>query len=374
MKKILFFVESLNCGGAEKSLLSLLNNLDYSNYDVKLMVYQSGGEFEKFVPKHLKVECTNHKIGLIERIKFKFYCLQNVKNTNHKAQLFWKSINSKIPKRKEHYDIAISWGQGFATYYVSQKVNASKKFAWVNIDYEKAGYNWKLDLKLYQNFDKVIGVSEFVKESMQKFLPNEQVISIRNIIDPDEIKSRSKLAKSIDFNKESINIVSVGRLAKQKGFELALWALKILNDKEYNIHLYIIGEGSERTMLDKEIQKNKLESTCTLLGFRDNPYPYINDCDIYLQTSWFEGLGRTIIEAGLLCKPIVTTNFPTAHSILTHKKTGLIVNMTPEDIANGISEIIDSNKLKELFISNLEKQEDKEKAKTLKLMYSLFDS
>ncbi|WP_194767565.1 glycosyltransferase [Tamlana sp. I1] len=375
MKKILFFVESLHCGGAEKSLLSLLNNIDLSRYDINLMVFVKGGEFEKFVPQGIDIKHADVNIGAFERIKFKLLRFLDIKNKNHNAQLFWKSINSKIPKNEEAYDLAIAWGQGFATYYVSQKINAVKKLAWVNIDYKKAGYNWKMDLDLYKNFNKVVGVSDFVKESMQQFLPNEQVISIRNIIDPDEITNRAELPKKDTFCDNCINIVSVGRLAKQKGFELAIRAMKILtNENSKKIHLYIIGEGPERAFLENEIETNMMSENCTLLGFRDNPYPYIKAADIYLQSSWFEGLGRTIIEAGLLCKPIVTTNFPTAHSILKQEKTGLIVNMTPIDIANGLKRIIDNNDFKNTLIHNLKHQEDNEKEKTLRLVYDLFDT
>ena len=372
MKKVLFFVESLHCGGAEKSLLSLLNNMDYTNYEVELMVLKKGGEFEKFVPSHIPITSIEYHVNTLERTKFKFLRLTN--HNRHHAQLFWKSIGKNISAHDKKYDIAISWGQGFATYYVSQKVNATKKYAWVNIDYEKAGYDWKTDLYIYKEFDTVVGVSEFVKESMQKFLPEEKVISIRNIIDPDEIRSKGKLSKSITFNKNSVSIVSVGRLAKQKGFELAIRAIKILKENNLKIHLYIIGEGQERNFLENEIKTLGVEEECTLLGFRENPYPYINDCDMYLQSSWFEGLGRTIIEAGLLCKPIVTTNFPTASSILTDRITGIITEMNPEKIANSLKELIIDNELKNLLINNLEKQEDKEKDKTLTAVYKLLDS
>lgn len=372
--KVLFCVESLSCGGAEKSLLSLLNSMDPNKYDIDVLVYKSGGEFEKFLPKYMNLKSIDFTPGIAHRVKFKLHRALNQKKTYHNAQLLWKSINSSIPRYKSEYDIAISWGQGFATYFVSQKVNAKKKYAWVNIDYEKAGYYWKQDLFIYKEFDRVVGVSEFVKDSMQKFLPEEQVISIRNIIDPDEITSRGLELKREEFNKDLINIVSVGRLAKQKGFELAIDAIKILVDENHPVHLFIVGEGPERTALEKRIEESQLNDHITLLGFRDNPYPYINDCDIYLQSSWFEGLGRTIIEAGLLCKPIVTTDFPTAYSILKDNETGLIVPMNPIDISNGIKKIITDTSLRNSLISNLEKQEDKEKEKTLKAVYSLFAS
>ncbi len=373
MQRILFFIESLQCGGAEKSLLSLLNALNYDTYEVTLMVLRKGGEFEKLVPKHIQIKSVNYKAGILERIHFKTKRFLDAKNKFHRAQLFWQSVKNKIPHINTEYDIAISWGQGFATYFVAEKVKAIKKYAWVNTDYENAGYNAKRDICIYRKFDKIVGVSDFVKQLMQKLFINNEVISIRNIIDAEEIKTRAKEKKAIVFDSDIINIVTVGRLVKYKGFELSIGACKILIDQGYKIHLYILGEGIERTFLEEEISKYDLESSCSLLGFNDNPYPYINDCDIYLQSSKLEGLGRTVIEAGVLCKPMVITNFATASSLLTHEKTGLITDMTSNDIASAIRRIIVDGKLKKYLVNNLKKKDDNEKEKTLSKVYDLFN-
>lgn len=374
MKKILFFVESLHCGGAERSLLSLLNNLDYIGYEVRLMVLKEGGEFEQFVPKHLTIESVAINLSLIARIKFKIARILNFKKKTHNAQLFWKIAKNEVPKLESNFDVAIAWGQGFATYFVAEKVIAKKKFAWVNIDFEKAGYNSAIDKFIYKKFDTVVGVSEFVKISMQKFLPLNKVISIRNIIDSEDILVRAKEKPSIQFFKNRTNLVSIGRLATQKGFELSIQAAKILLDTGIEFCWYIIGEGNERAYLEKLIKDNNLEKSFILLGFRNNPYPYIKECDIYVQTSHFEGLGRTLIEASILNKPIVTTNFPTAFSILEHNKTGVITEMNPEAIALGIQSIVNNIAFKEHLIENLKNQVDNEKEKTLKEFKSLIES
>src|SRR5690606_15379179 len=128
-------------------------------------------------------------------------------------------------------------------------INAIRKYAWVNTDYEKAGYNAKRDLPIYQKFDVIIGVSDFVKISMEKIIPDTKVISIKNIIDAEEIKNRANTSKTLEFNNDFINLVSVGRLVKPKGFELVIEACQILVNKGHKIRLYIIGEGSERNYL-----------------------------------------------------------------------------------------------------------------------------
>ncbi|EWH14026.1 group 1 glycosyl transferase [Cellulophaga geojensis KL-A] len=209
---------------------------------------------------------------------------------------------------------------------------------------------------------------------MQEFIDSKKVIEIRNIIDPKEIKSRAKEQSLINFNSAKINIVSVGRLVNHKAFELAIGAINNLISNGHNVHLYIVGEGVERNFLENEIKRLKLTNHCTLLGFQNNPYPFIKKCDIYLQTSRIEGLGRTIIEAALLCKPIVTTNFPTAFSILQDNITGLIAEMNSQDISKSIERLIENKKLKNNLIENLRKKEDWEKEKTLDSIYKLLNS
>tara|TARA_R110002167_G_scaffold149980_4_gene343567 strand:- start:5703 stop:6827 length:1125 start_codon:yes stop_codon:yes gene_type:complete len=374
MKKVLFFIESLQCGGAEKSLLTLLNNLDYSNYEISLMVLKTGGEFENLLPSNIKKITVKYKLRFYERLKFKIFKVLDFRKKNHPAQLFWKSTKNNISVLGLNFDVAIAWGQGFSTYYVSEKVNANKKYAWVNTDYFKAGYNWKQDLDIYQNYNKVIGISEFVKETMQKFLNKSQVIKIDNIIDSKEINIRSKAELSLPFKSNQINIVSVGRLVNHKAFNLAIGACAILINQGINVHLFIIGEGIQRAYLENEIRRLKIGQNCSLLGYQENPYPYIKACDIYLQTSKVEGLGRTIIEASLLNKPIITTNFPTAYTILTNEVTGLITNMNSEDIALTIKRLLSDSNLKENLVKNLIKKENKDKDKTLTSVYELFNS
>jgi len=376
MKKILFFIESLQLGGSEKSLINLLSYLDYEEYDIHLMVSKRGGCFEILAPSHLKIEeSTGIKIGIFPRIKYKILRLCNYKKKYHNAQLFWQSVTKSIPIQQGEYDVAIAWAQGFATYFVGEKIKAKKKYAWVNTDYQKAGYNCKRDLPVYNKFDKVVGVSIFVKDGMQNFLDKEKVIYIRDIVDPEDIISKAKeVSPSLQFEEELINIVSVGRLSKPKQFNLSIETAKRLIDDGYKIKWYIIGEGSERLYLEGLIKGYQLQNKVILLGYRENPYPYINACDIYVQTSSFEGLGMTVIEAKILCKPIVSTNFPTASEILENGKLGIITEMNVESVSEGIKKFIDDDVFKKKIIDELGKVKDVEKEKTLSEIKKLFDS
>ena len=343
-RKIVFFVESLHCGGAERSLLSLLKNLNPSRYDIQVLVLNMGGAFEEFLPSFVTYNKVDIKFGFLGRSKFKLF--QKLLPKRHNAQYFWKAFNSSIPQYSEEFDIAVGWGQGFATYFTAEKIKAKRKLAWVNTDYAKAGYKSQYDQEIYSKYDKVVGISDFVKNSMEAFIPADKVITIPNIIDVDDVEERAKerIKENLKKNEEFV-IVSVGRLAKPKAFDLAIKAASVIKTKGVNFVWYIIGEGGEREYLQSLIEEYDLKDHFTLLGFRSNPYPYIKQSDLYVQTSIFEGLGRTLIEATMLHIPIVTTDFETAFDLVDENKTGLITAKNPKDIASAIIELYQNEDL-----------------------------
>lgn len=343
-KKIVFFVESLHCGGAERSLLSLLKNLNPSRYDIQVLVLNKGGEFEEFLPSFVTYKKVDIKFGFLGRLKFKLF--QKLLPKRHNAQFFWKAFNSSIPQYLEEFDVAVGWGQGFATYFIAEKIKAKRKLAWVNTDYAKAGYKSQYDQEIYSKYDKVVGISDFVKNSMEAFIPADKVITIPNIIDVDDVEERAQETIKENLKKsDKMIIVSVGRLAKPKAFDLAIKAANVLKNKGVDFIWYIIGEGGKRDYLQSLINEYELNEHLTLLGFRSNPYPYIKQADLYVQTSIFEGLGRTLIEATMLHKPIVTTDFETAFDLVDQRKTGMITSKNPEDIAAAIFEIYENEDL-----------------------------
>ena len=384
MKKILFVIESLHCGGAEKSLVTLLQNFDFTQNQVELLLFKEGGAFEKFVPEQVKVryisslESINSIRLLFLKFKFKALLFNNKSNKYHSAQLFWKSFGSSIRLMSSEYDIAIAYNQGFSTYFVAEKINSKNKYAWLNTDYKKAGYNAEFDYPMYSVFNKVVAVSDEnlipIKEEMKIIGKSLPMIVINDITDVDVVRKLALQGEGLPINENFITILSVGRLAKAKAFNLAIAACRSLKDKNYNVKWYIIGEGGERAFLEQLIKENELQDELILLGFKENPYPYIKSCDIYVQTSIFEGLGLTVVEASLLHKPIVCTNFPTAYKILSDEKTGLIVQMNSEDISNAVQKLIDQPELRLKFQETLSKQVNPNKQDSLDLIYKLINN
>lgn len=376
-------IESLDLGGAEKSLVTLLQNLDYTKYNVILLLIKKEGLFNKFVPKEVYVIHFDifKGVSFIRKLitRLHFWIQRKVNTRYNTTHFFWQAYGINIPKHTKQYDIAIAYSQGFATYFVADKINARKKYAWLNTDYIKAGYNAKYDKIFYARFNKIIAVSEVAKESIINafkdvgYIPEIKII--KDITDSFQVKALAiKPIKEHLFNFEKINLVSVGRLAKPKGFELAITACKIIVKEGFNINWYIIGEGSERDALEKLIEVNNLNKNFFLLGFQENPYPYIKACDIYVQTSLFEGLGLTVIEAAILQKPIVSTNFPTASTIITHNKTGLICEMNATAIADSIIKYIENPKLRDVVIANLQSAKNNDKEISLQKINNLLSS
>ncbi len=369
MKNIVFVIESLHLGGAEKSLVTLLQNIDFNKYCVDLILFNKGGVLEKNVPVKVQISYLEMpKLSFLERGRYKLKRKLNRKRF-HLAQLFWNFIQSKFTLSKKKYDIAIAYNQGFATYYINSFIAADRKIAWLNTDYQKAGYNIEFDYPIYKNFERIIAVSSEAKNSLQTELERInkklRIDIIKDISDKKVILNNGKCLKNIDFKKEKINIVTVGRLAPYKGIYLAIESCKKLIDKGYAIHWYVVGEGSERGYLEEQIKRMEIANHFTLLGLKENPYPFIKDCDIYVQTSLFEGLGLTVIEASYFNKPIVCTNFPTAHDIIINGETGLIAEMNSDSIISKIELLINNEKLKNRLINNLSKLENKDKELTL---------
>ncbi|SKB95987.1 Glycosyltransferase involved in cell wall bisynthesis [Soonwooa buanensis] len=375
MKSLVFVIESLHLGGAEKSLVTLLQNLDYSQYKVDLITFHSGGFFRDMVPEEVnQIDIVFPRLSLKDRF---VYALQRkIGSKRHHAQKFWPLVKKYFSRLDKEYDIAIAYNQGFATYFVHDFVQANMKYAWLNTDYQKAGYAIGFDYPFYKDYDKVITVSPQAEQSLKASLQNVgkqlDIEVIKDISDVNMIQQQANQDLKIDFDGTKINIVSVGRLVEYKAFDLAVDACKILVDKNYPIQWYVVGEGNERASLEEKIKSSNLTANFYLLGADPNPYPYMKACDIYVQTSLFEGLGLTVIEAAILHKPIVCTDFPTAHGILKHNETGLIVDMNAEAVAHHIERLIVDRDLSQRFVRNLENNSSLDKETSLVKINELF--
>ena len=358
--QVLFFIESLQCGGAEKSLISLLPLLDYSKMDVDLLLLKRGGIFEQYVPENIRVIDFRQQVHpLLLRFYQALFSLRLrwnrlIGRKEHGAETRWKTMRHAYTPLAKHYDVAIAYQQGFPTYYLAEKVNAGKKIAWANVDLNKAGYCAQYNRPFYDKYDKVVAVSANLQQMLADdgFASSGKITVVQDILNVALIR---EMATQSDFSKHpsGLTLVTVGRMVYQKGYDIAVEAADILRNQGLYFHWYFVGDGAMRETIEKLIRERHLNNHITLLGEQANPYPYMVAADIYVQTSRFEGFGITLAEARILGKSVISTNFPVVYNQIVDGENGLIAYMTPDSIAEKIILLTRDTRLREQLFHNI---------------------
>ncbi|MBP3951513.1 glycosyltransferase [Bacillus suaedae] len=391
-KKLLFVIDSLAIGGAEKSLMSLLHVIDEKKFEIDLMVFKKGGELEKFLPTYVNYLPMIDYFNFLKResgawpSKFYYYRfktslnlrINNIKKLPlHSEQVVYNSIGKIMNHPVDRiYDIAIAYSQGMPTYFVANRVKALKKMAWINTDYVNTLYDHNFDYDSYKRIDKIITVSMNTKDSVSKIREEyvNKVELILDIVDPAMIDQMASEGQVEEFDRSTVNILTVGRLESVKAFDKAIKVAKMLKDAGYYFNWFVVGEGSERSRLEELIITYGLQNNFYLLGKKLNPYLYMRNCDIYVQTSIKEGFGLTVSEAKILKKPIVCTNFPTAKEIITHRIDGLIVEHDLDSIYDGIRTYMEDKDLLKKIKAQLHATNPYDTTKEINKFYQLIES
>lgn len=373
-KKILFVIESLECGGSEKSLITLLSCINFSKYEVDLQLFSYGGELEEIIPKEVNLLkplkytefCKSSLIELKNMKKFKYLIARVIfsialrvkkRGVKETARLFWKINQNNFSKEKQKYDIAIAYAQGIPTFYVADKIKATKKIAWINTIYSLKGIEKKYQEKKYKKFDHIVLVSEAAKCIFEQVYPNlkNNLKIIYDIISLRTIVEMSKIGKKI-ISRNELKILTIGRLDKSKGYDIALEACKILKDRDIKFKWYVLGKGPLKEEIEQKIDELGLKEHFILLGVTPNPYGYIKSADMYVQTSRFEGFGLAIAEARILNIPVVTTEFDAVYNQMVQRKNGIVTQMNAQSVADGIMELIENSELKNSIIEYLKNE------------------
>ena len=361
-KKILFIIDSLGIGGAEKSLVTLLNLLDYSRFEVDLQLFAYGGALELFLPEMVNVlpelEISKylslpiwrqffHFPWFCARMKHSLLIRKRGQKQSDTARIYWQTIGRHIEDFPIHYDAAIAYAQGVPSFYTIDKVSADKKLLWINGNYYLTGKTRNFQYRFYESSDAIVLVSDSVYRLFKKVYPEfeDKMRVMWDIIDSSTIHKMSEFKADFVINKSLPVIITVGRLVELKGYDLALKAACILRNRGIKFHWYAIGEGPYRREMEQYIQENNLQKHFTLLGATPNPYNYMRQGDIYVQTSLHEGFGLTIAEARILNKPVVCTNFEGCTMQMVNEKNGLITSFNPENIADAIERLLNDKKL-----------------------------
>ena len=397
MRKVLISSFDMEVGGVERSLISMLNNFDYSNNEVDLMLYSHTGDFMPMLNNKVNllnevkqystfrksigetIKQGNLTLGLA-RILSKFLAKINGKTKDlseygiYQMQLMWKYTLPFLPKIEKKYDVAISYL--WPHYFVAEKVQAKRKIAWIHTDYSTIETDIVIDLKMWNKFDYIMAVSEECKNAFLKKYPSlkSKVRVMENITSPEFIRKMAEedIEDSIK-NDNSFKLCSVARLSHAKGIDNAVKALRILHDRGLtDIKWYVVGYGGDEDMIKNLIKDNNLEDSFILLGKKINPYPYMYVGDIYVQPSRYEGKAVTVGEAQILGKPVVITNYTTAKSQVRDNVDGYICELSVEGIADGVEKLYKDKDLR-IKLSDNCKNTDYSNSSELENLYNIFD-
>ncbi len=388
MKKVLIVIHDMRIGGAQKSLVSFLKCLTESSvgksYDISLMVIDPTGPFMKEIPEGITLLQPPKPLrwlgsAVSKELLLKHFSWSSLlgecrwllrkkhlpKELNLQQKL-WYSWKSRIPKLKNAYDVAVSYIDGVPNYYVTDCVTAAKKVLWVHNDYEKLKYQPTYDRPYYSAADGIVTISEECRKSLARAFPEQEsrLHILENITVAWEVLQKAQKDSCPEFTQfHDLKLLSVGRLNPQKGFDMAISAAEALKRQGISFLWLVLGEGPERQQLQQQIDRCGVADCFRLLGVRENPYPYMKQCDILVQSSRMEGKSIVMDEAKLLGKAAVVTNYSTVRDSVVHGKTGLIVDMTADALADGILSLYRNAALRkqlETYLQTLPKGNEEE--------------
>lgn len=376
MKKILFMCINMNIGGTEKALLTMLNEMDRSKYEITLLMLEEYGGFLNQIPDGIKVMYLKEYKALKKFINDPPQLLAKELIKNRKVigglsllviyiisklmkdiSIYYKYILSNVDTLNEEYDIAIAYAgpMDFISYFVINKIKSKKRVQWIHFDISKIGFNINFAKKIYDKFDKVFVVSNEGKDKLINFLPSlkDKTEVFFNIISCKMIEKMSYEGEGFSDDFDGTRILTVGRLSKEKGQDLIIPVLKKLKENGYKVRWYCIGDGPAKKEYEKLVDKLNIKDDFIFLGSKLNPYTYMKECNIYVQPSKHEGYCITLGEARCFNNPIVTTNFTGANEQIVNENTGLVCEINEEEIYKAIKKLLDDKKLYKNIKDNL---------------------
>lgn len=366
--RILILMHYMELGGAESALLGLLQSVDSAKADVDVFIYDHRGEFMPLIPKD-KVNLlpqipayTMLERPIKELVKKGYWrlalarilgrretvknALKNVNHLDDASGFFYQSRRTVkcLPKIQPdvEYDLAIS----FLTphFIVLDKVSAKKKIGWIHTDYTKVFVDTAAELEMWNRLDNIVSISPDVSKKFYEVFPSleNKIVEIENILSPEFIRTRAELGNAFEMMHNGVKLLTIGRYSPPKNMENIPEICRKIVDAGHDIYWFIIGYGS--TEIESQVRANaekfSVADRVVLLGKRDNPYPYIKACDIYVQPSRYEGKSITVREAQILCKPVLITDYPTAKSQVQNGVDGVIAPLDNENCAKTLAEFI----------------------------------
>ncbi len=370
---ILILMQSMNVGGVERALVSLLSVIPKDRYSIDLILSKKEGNFLKQIPEYVNIYEAPYKkriragegIGEISRylVKDRHYVTWLKLLVGIIVKKCFKSdkyiTDTIYDSRDKKYDYLFNFaGVNTLTHLMSKNIyRADYKYIWVHGDSDAEGFIRYSNV--YEMYDHIFCVSQSVTEKIKEFMPQiaYRADTIYNEIDKKGIIRQSDEEEGLVRLKDETILLTVGRLDICKGYDIAIDACSKLLSDGYKVKWYVIGEGIERDNLENAISQKQLRDNFILLGLKANPYPYYKTADIYVQTSISEGYCITLAEAKVFNKPIVTTDFSGAAEQIINGETGFVVTTDYMNIAEKIESLIDNDETRDKFRDTLKKEQ-----------------
>ena len=346
MIKILFFIETLTGGGAEKVLRDLVNHMDQTKFDITVQT-AFPCEASKYLNPGIRYKSMYASESRANRLRYRAEAESGLAYRLH---------------IRDDYDVECAYLEMGSTKVMAASTNKkAKKLAWVHCDLSKAIDDPKAYVEKtapwYAKFDQVVCVSQVVKEQFDKlFQYRVPSIVLYNVIDDAAIRRRAVLPLPKDTGKRRFTVLSVGRFSPPKKFMRLLQAHKRLLDEGLEHDIWILGDGSERPILEQYIAENNLTETVWMPGFIENPYPFMREADLLVCSSIYEGFSTFMTEGVILGKPIVTTDVSGMRELFGNSEHGLIVENDDEAFLNGMRRMLVDSTLRNEYAAKAEER------------------
>lgn len=363
-KNILFVVDEKKVGGVSVLLADIINMLNQNKYNIDICVLHNTGDY---------LDNLNNQVNIISGTPFFDTVDENLSNLVKEKQI--KKIISKlrliflmktgliknriIKERKKmslkEYDVEIAFKDGFCAIFTVYG-NSKKKIHWLHTDYKMydctANYK-RLFTKIFPKFNKIIAISNPVKERFIQKYPQNNVEVIYNVVNSKEIKKKST-QENLSYDKSKLNLVSVGRIHHMKGYDRLIDVMHRLDEENLlkDVVLRIIGTGPDYETLKSKIKEYHLEDKVYLLGLKRNPYPYVSSSSLFIMCSRYEPFGLVVIESLILGTPVFSLEEASINEILK-KEYGYIEENTTEGLYKGLKKVINHPHIIKEYRTNL---------------------
>lgn len=388
--KILFVIYNLSAGGGEKALVNLLNSLSPKRYDIDLQMFEDSGINKKYLPEYVNVLPPLYENGMptgteilkvaLKKKNFRmmfskiWYTLRAVGKSDRKKTYYaWQTLKKRPYINSNTYDVAVAGMHGLVTYFTMDCTHAKRKICWIHTDYSKIS-KVPEEKEYFQRADKIVVVSKQCMEAFRAVFPNvDNVEIVYNLNCPKMIHKMAGDIRPAEYRGDfGTIIVSVGRLVRLKGFDLAIAAGEQLKKEGIEFRWFILGEGVMREELETLAAEMGVASEMRFVGMKENPYPYLKFADIVVQPSRYEGKSMVLDEAKILGCPIVATSYDSVKDQIVDGENGIITEISRNAIAEGIKKMIQDQQLREHIKQNLRTM-DTDESRKLEKYDALFE-